>query len=161
MEIRPARPQDVLAMHQMIIELAEYEKEPDAVVGAAADLNAALFADSPHLFADVAVDGQEVVGMAIWFYNYSTWLGRHGIYLEDLYVRPVARGKGAGELLLKTLAQRCVSENLGRLDWWVLRWNNEPDSSAGRLYSRIGAVAMDEWVPMRLTGNELKKFASS
>ena len=147
-------------MHEMIVELAVFEQEPDAVVGSAADLNAALFASTPHLFADVAVIDDEVVGMAIWFYNYSTWLGRHGIYLEDLYVRPTARGRGVGELLLKELAQRCIRENLGRLDWWVLRWNNQPDSSAGRLYSRIGAVAMDEWVPMRLTGKELTDFAS-
>lgn len=159
MEIRRALPTDVEAMHEMIVELAVYEKEPEAVVATAADLKEALFATSPHLFADVAVVDGAVVGMAIWFYNYSTWLGRHGIYLEDLYVRPSARGQGVGEALLRALAQRCVGENLGRLDWWVLRWNNEPDSSAGRLYSRIGARPLDEWVPMRLTGEELKKFA--
>lgn len=158
-EIRPAHSGDVEAMHEMIVELAEYEREPDAVIASAEDLRAALFAEQPHLFADVATIDGNVIGMTIWFYNYSTWLGRHGIYLEDLYVRPSARGKGVGEQLLKSLAQRCMSENLGRLDWWVLRWNNQPDSSAGRLYSRIGAKALDEWVPMRLTGDELKKSA--
>lgn len=161
MEIRPAQASDVDAMHEMIVELAVFEREPDAVIATAADLEAALFAPTPHLFADVAVSDGIVVGMAIWFYNYSTWLGRHGIYLEDLYVRQSARGEGAGEALLKGLAKRCLEEKLGRLDWWVLRWNNQPDSSAGRLYSRIGAKALDEWVPMRLTGEELEKFASS
>lgn len=144
----------------MIVELAEFEREPDAVLATAEDLAAALSAPSPHLFADVATDDQgEPIGMAIWFYNYSTWLGKHGIYLEDLYVRPQARGKAVGEALLKHLAQRCIREGLRRIDWWVLRWNNSDETSAGRLYSRIGASAMDEWVPMRLTGEALDALA--
>lgn len=159
MHIRPAEPSDVPALHRMIEELAEFEREPEAVVATADDLAAALFAPSPHLFADVAIDDRgDVVGMAIWFYNYSTWLGKHGIYLEDLYVRPHARGQAIGEALLKYLAQRCLNEGLGRIDWWVLRWNNSDETSAGRLYSRIGATAMDEWVPMRLTGEALQTF---
>lgn len=160
MEIRTALPADTQAMHQMILELAEYEREPDAVVAKAEDLAAALFAEEPHLFADVAIINGEVVGMAIWFYNYSTWLGKHGIYLEDLYVSSSVRGAGVGEALLQRLARRCVEENLGRLEWWVLRWNNSSETSAGRLYSRIGAMSMDEWVPMRLTDQALVEFGS-
>lgn len=161
MKIRSARPSDVAAMHAMIKELATYEREPEAVTGTPQDLERALFTSAPHLFADVAVnDDDQPIGMAIWFYNYSTWLGKHGIYLEDLYVSPAARGEGVGEALLQNLARRCVAEGLGRLEWWVLRWNNEPESSAGRLYARIGAVAMDDWVPMRLTGAALSNLGA-
>jgi GNAT superfamily N-acetyltransferase len=159
--IREAKSTDVFAMHQMIVDLAIYEKEPDAVLATPADLEAALFSSeksgksAPALYAHVAeVDG-EVVGMAIWFLNYSTWLGTHGIYLEDLYVKPEHRGTGVGKALLKKLAQVCVENGFSRFQWWVLDWN-EP---AIEFYRSHGAIAMDEWVVYRLSGDALESFA--
>lgn len=160
-EIRPAVAADVPIMHQLIIDLAVYEKEPDAVLATPADLEAALFStsksatDSPALYAHVATVEGEVVGMAIWFLNYSTWLGSHGIYLEDLYVKPEHRGSGIGKALLKTLAGICIERGYTRFQWWVLDWN-EP---AIEFYKSQGAVAMDEWVVYRLSGEALEAFA--
>ena len=162
-EIRPAVQADVPLMHQLIVDLAVYEKEPDAVLATPADLGAALFSTSksataaPALYAHVATVDGEVVGMAIWFLNYSTWLGSHGIYLEDLYVKPEHRGSGIGKALLKTLAGICIERGYTRFQWWVLDWN-EP---AIEFYKSHGAVAMDEWVVYRLSGEALEKFASS
>jgi GNAT superfamily N-acetyltransferase len=97
------------------------------------------------------------VGFALWFYNYSTFVGRHGIYLEDLFVRPEARGSGAGKALLAGLAKRCVDENLGRLEWAVLDWN----APSIAFYDSLGAAAMDEWIMRRMTGEALRKLAGS
>lgn len=161
--IREAQPADVAAMHQMIIDLAIYEREPDAVDATASDLHAALFSSeksgkaTPALYAHVAEVNGEVVGMAIWFLNYSTWLGTHGIYLEDLYVKPEHRGTGVGKALLKKLAQVCVENGYTRFQWWVLDWN-EP---AIEFYRSHGAVAMDEWVVYRLSGEALHNFAQN
>lgn len=161
--IREAMPADIDAMHQMIIDLAVYEREPDAVEASADDLRAALFSSeksgksAPALYAHVAEVGGEVVGMAIWFLNYSTWLGTHGIYLEDLYVKPEHRGTGVGKALLKKLAQVCVENGYSRFQWWVLDWN-EP---AIEFYRSHGAVAMDEWVVYRLSGEALHNFAQN
>ena len=154
--IRPAEPRDVEAIHQFIVDLAVYEREPDAVTATASDLDRALFGQNPALFADVAeVDGR-VVGMAIWFLNYSTWDGRHGIYLEDLYVDPAHRGSGLGRDLLVTLARRCVERGYSRLQWWVLDWN-EPSID---FYKAMGAVAMDEWTVYRTSGEALEVMAA-
>jgi GNAT superfamily N-acetyltransferase len=163
MLIREATPADVEAMHAMICELATYERAPDAVLATATDLHDHLFSSTPHLFAVVAEDVStgETVGMAIWFLNYSTWLGRHGIYLEDLYVRQDARGRGIGEALLRHLAQICTDRGYGRLEWWVLDWLlGTPEAGAAKLYNRIGAEPMRDWVPMRLAGDSLFTFAS-
>jgi GNAT superfamily N-acetyltransferase len=154
-EIRPARREDVPAMVAMVHELAEYEKAAGECRLIADQLDAALFADSPALFGHVAwLDGQPV-GMALWFLNFSTWRGVHGVYLEDLYVRPSARGAGVGRALLSTLAQVCSDRGYDRLDWWVLHWN-----PAREFYHSIEAVAMDEWVPYRLTGPALSALAA-
>lgn len=154
--IRPAEPRDVEAIHQFIVDLAVYEREPDAVTATASDLDRALFGQNPALFADVAeVDGR-VVGMAIWFLNYSTWDGHHGIYLEDLYVDPAHRGSGLGRDLLVTVARRCVERSYSRFQWWVLDWN-EPSID---FYKAMGAVAMDEWTVYRTSGEALEAMAA-
>ena len=149
---------DVPAIHAMIVELAVYEKEPDAVVATTQDLERALFGASPALFAHVAEDGSgNVVGFALWFLNYSTWLGKHGIYLEDLYVKPEHRGGGHGTDLLAHLARTCVERGYGRLEWWVLDWN----SPARGFYQSLGARALTEWIPYRVTGDDLSELAKS
>ena len=154
--IREATPEDVPAIHNMIVELAVYEKEPDAVVATAEDLPAHLFGAEPALFASIAEDeAGTVVGFALWFLNYSTWLGKHGIYLEDLYVKPEHRGGGYGKELLAHLAHICVTRGYGRLEWWVLDWN---DPARG-FYESIGARALTEWIPYRVTGDQLTALA--
>jgi len=145
--IRPARPEDVPLVVDLIRELATYEREPDAVVATPALLHDALFGPSPALYGHVAEAGGEVVGFALWFLNFSTWLGRHGIYLEDLYVRPEHRGSGHGKALLTTLVDIARERGYGRVEWAVLDWN-EP---AQGFYRSLGAVPMDEWTVWRLT----------
>jgi len=146
----------VSAIQAMIVELAVYEKEPDAVLGTEADLDRALFGLDPALFAHVAEDPEHgVVGFALWFLNYSTWLGKHGIYLEDLYVQPDHRGAGHGVALLSTLADICEQRGYGRLEWWVLDWN----SPARGFYESIGAQALTEWIPYRVSGDTLGSLA--
>lgn len=172
--IRPARPEDVPAVVAMVHELADYERAPEQCHLTEEQLTAALFATapgrgaasdapswsgrspSPALFGHVAVDAaDEPIGFALWFLNFSTWEGVHGIYLEDLYVRPAGRGTGAGRLLLATLAAICVERGYRRLDWWMLTWN-----PAARFYAAIGATPMDEWVPYRLAGPALHELAA-
>lgn len=159
--IRPARPADVPAIHQLICDLAEYERSRDQVEATPEHLHTALFGPAPAVFAHVAEteagsgDGPEIVGFALWFLNFSTWTGRHGIYLEDLYVRPEHRGGGHGRALLTELARICVERGYRRLEWAVLDWN-EP--SIG-FYKALGAVPMDEWTVFRLTGDALANVA--
>jgi len=155
--IREAKMDDVEAIHQLIIELAVYEKEPDAVIASVRDIRENLFGENPVAFCHVAeVDGK-VVGIAIWFLNYSTWLGKAGLYLEDLFIKPEFRGSGLGLKLMKTLAQLCVDRGYERFQWWVLDWN-KPSIN---FYKSIGAEAMDEWTVYRLSGSALKSFAAS
>jgi GNAT superfamily N-acetyltransferase len=155
-QIRPARPSDVPAVVSMVHELAAYERAPEQCHLTAEQLDAALFAPAPALFGHVAVAAtDEPYGFALWFLNYSTWEGVHGIYLEDLFVRPQARGSGAGRALLAALAGICVDRGYRRLDWWVLRWN-----PAREFYASIGAKPMDEWVPYRLDGDALRSLAT-
>ena len=155
--IREAKISDVQAIYDLIVELAIYEKEPDAVIASVEDIKENLFGADPVAYCHVAeVDGQ-VVGIAIWFLNYSTWLGKAGLYLEDLFVKPEFRGSGLGLQLMKTLAQLCVDRNYERFQWWVLDWN-EPSIN---FYRSIGAEAMDEWTVYRLSGSALKSFAAS
>jgi GNAT superfamily N-acetyltransferase len=151
--IRPARPEDVPAIVQMVGELADYEKLPHEAVATEEQLRDALFGPSPAVFAHLAVDDGtgETVGFALWFLNFSTWLGLHGIYLEDLYVRPASRGGGHGKALLAELARICVARGYGRLEWAVLDWN----TPSIEFYRSLGAVPMDEWTGFRLTGGAL------
>jgi len=140
----------------MVHDLAEYERSPEQCRLTEAQLHAALFTDRPALFGHVAVgDVDEPIGFALWFLNFSTWQGVHGVYLEDLYVRPEARGSGAGQALLAALARICHDRGYQRLEWWVLHWN-----PAREFYHSIGAVPMDEWIPYRLTGEPLRRLAA-
>ncbi len=161
MSVRPIRPDDVPAVVGLVRELAEYEKAASEVRLTDAQLHDRLFGEAPAVFGHVAVadDGVapgEVVGMALWFLNFSTWRGTHGIYLEDLYVQPAHRGTGLGKELLRTLAGLCVERGYSRLEWWVLDWN----SPSIEFYKRAGAVPMDEWTVFRLTDEALTDFAT-
>jgi GNAT superfamily N-acetyltransferase len=156
--IREATLSDISTIHDMIVELAVYEKEPDAVIATPADLERALFGDNPALFAHVADDPEHgVVGFTLWFLNYSTWLGKHGVYLEDLYVMPEHRGSGYGIALLSNLAQICVDRGYGRLEWWVL--DSPHMSPSWEFYESQGAMPLREWVPHRVTGEALQQLA--
>jgi GNAT superfamily N-acetyltransferase len=154
--IRPARPADVPRILELVRELADYERSLDQVSATADELRAALFAERPAVFAHVAETDAVVVGFALWFLNFSTWVGRHGIYLEDLYVTPAMRGRGVGKALLAELAATCMRRGYGRLEWWVLDWN-EP---AIAFYRSIGAEPMSEWTVQRLSGTALADLAS-
>jgi GNAT superfamily N-acetyltransferase len=155
--IRNAVAADVPTIVALIRDLAEYEREPEAALATEEQLHTALFSEHPKVFALMADDesGQSV-GFALYFLNFSTWNGTHGIYLEDLFVRPEARGGGHGKALLKELARIAVERGYGRVDWTVLNWN-EP--SIG-FYKSLGAVPMDEWTLMRLTGDALRQFGT-
>ncbi|GAA2305026.1 GNAT family N-acetyltransferase [Nonomuraea roseoviolacea subsp. roseoviolacea] len=158
--IRRATPADVPAILRLIHDLAEYEKAAHEVRASEEQLRAALFAAEPAVFAHVAeeegADGErEVVGFALWFLSFSTWRGTHGVYLEDLYVRPDRRGGGHGRALLAELARICVERGYHRLEWSVLDWN-EP---AIGFYRALGAVPMDEWTVFRLTDEPLRALA--
>jgi GNAT superfamily N-acetyltransferase len=153
--VRPVTPDDVHELVVMIRELADYERALHEVEVTEEHLHRTLFADQPAVFGHLAeVDG-EVAGMAVWFLNYSTWLGTHSLYLEDLFVRPAHRGSGAGRLLLQTLAAICVERGYRRLEWWVLDWNE----SARGFYHAIGAEALTEWIPYRVSGDALTRLA--
>jgi GNAT superfamily N-acetyltransferase len=158
--IRRARPEDIAEIVQMVRELAEYERAAHEATATEEQFHQALFGPEPKVFAHVVEhatdDGRTLGGFALWFLNFSTWLGRHGLYLEDLYVRPELRGTGYGKSLLSTLAQECVDNDYGRLEWWVLDWN-EP---ALGFYGSLGAVPMDEWTVHRVTGDDLRRLAS-
>ncbi|HEY1485815.1 MAG TPA: GNAT family N-acetyltransferase [Micromonosporaceae bacterium] len=141
----------------MVHELADYERAPDECHLTEADLHASLFGPAPALFGHVATDPDgNAAAMMLWFLNFSTWRGRHGIYLEDLYVRPSARGHGLGTRMLATLAAICVERDYPRLQWWVLDWN-----PAREFYATLGAAATTEWIPYRLTGDALSKLAAT
>ncbi|MDP4864994.1 MAG: GNAT family N-acetyltransferase [Candidatus Nanopelagicaceae bacterium] len=156
MKIRPAKREEVGEVLQLIQDLATYEKAPDQVEASRDDLLNTIFAKEPRVFCDlVEVDGQ-IAGMAIWFLNYSTWQAKHGIYLEDLYIKPEFRAKGYGKALLKHLAQICDKQGYGRLQWWVLDWN----SPAIEFYRSFGAEAMDEWTVYRTSGQALKDLGN-
>jgi GNAT superfamily N-acetyltransferase len=156
MTVRPIRPDDVPAAVGLVRELAEYEKAAHEVRLTEEQLTAALFGPAPQLFGHVAVAGGEVVGVALWFLNFSTWRGTHGIYLEDLYVQPRHRGAGLGRELLRTLADLCVERGYARLEWSVLDWNTPSID----FYRAAGAVPMDEWTVFRLSDEALNRFAA-
>ncbi|MFD3806056.1 GNAT family N-acetyltransferase [Streptomyces sp. NPDC058611] len=153
--IRNARVADVPVIRDMIRELAEYEKVPGEARATEEQLREALFGERPAVFAHIAEseDG-EPVGFAVWLLSFSTWRGAHGIYLEDLYVRPGARGGGHGKALLAELARTCVERGYERLEWSVLDWN----APALDFYRSVGAVPMDEWTVHRLTDAALRRL---
>ena len=155
--VRPATPADTGLIYGFIRDLAEYEKLLHEVAATEADVARDLFGASPRAFCDIAELDGAPVGFALWFYNYSTFLGRHGIYLEDLFVRPQTRGAGAGKALLANLARRCVAEGLGRLEWSVLNWN----APSIAFYDSLGAGAQTEWTVRRLDGEALARLAAS
>lgn len=139
----------------MVHELAEYERAADQCHLTVGQLDTALFGPSPALYGHVAVDPTgEPVGFALWFLNFSTWAGVHGIHLEDLYVRPAARGTGAGRLLLAALAALCVERGYQRLEWMMLDWN-----PAAGFYRAVDARTRDDWVSYRLDGAGLRRLA--
>ena len=155
--IRPATPADVPVILQLIHELAVYEKEPDAVRNTPEMLTEVLFGSNPRAYANMAEnEAGDVRGFALWFLNYSTWEGVHGIYLEDLYVTPEARGEGHGKALLQHLAATAVERGYARVEWSVLDWN-EPSIN---FYRKLGAFPMEEWSTFRLTGTALAEFGS-
>jgi GNAT superfamily N-acetyltransferase len=154
--IAPATPEDVPQIWQFVFELAIYEREPEAVIATKEDFHRVLFCESPRAYAVMCRDGDIPIGFALYFYNFSTWLGRHGLYLEDLYVTPEHRGKGAGKALLQHLAGIAVAEGCGRFEWSVLDWNQP----AIDFYESMDAKPQSEWVGYRLTGEALQALAS-
>lgn len=154
--IRRAAPDDAGLIHQFVLKLAEYEKLSHEVEAGEADLARDLFGPEPRVFCEIAEWEGEPAGFALWYYTYSTFLGRHGIWLEDLFVDPDMRGKGIGKALLAHLAKLCSDEGLGRLEWWVLDWN-EPSI---QFYKAQGAVMQDEWTVCRVNGPALIDLAA-
>jgi GNAT superfamily N-acetyltransferase len=156
--VRRVRPEDVGTVVQLVRELAAYEKAEHEALMTDDQLHAALFGEAPALFGHVALAGDgEIAGFALWFLNFSTWRGTHGIYLEDLFVSPDHRGTGLGRELLRTLAQECVDRGFSRLEWAVLDWN----APSIEFYEAAGAVPLDEWTVFRLTDDALTAFAGS
>lgn len=154
--IRAATPADIPAIHRLIVELAIYEKEPDAVKATHADLERALFGERPVAECVLAEMAGEAVGLALFFTNFSTWTGKPGLYLEDLFVMPSARGAGLGKALLVHLAGIAVARGYGRFEWSVLDWN----APAIGFYKALGAKLMDEWTVMRVDGAALAALAA-
>jgi GNAT superfamily N-acetyltransferase len=156
-EIRPATTEDADLILRMIIELAVYEKLESEVEASESDIRESIFGEDSSTSALICLVDGKAVGYAVYFFNYSTWLGKNGLYLEDLYVSPKQRGLGAGKALLKHLAEIAVSRNCGRFEWSVLDWN-EP---AINFYKSLGAKPQNEWVGYRLTGKALEDLANS
>jgi GNAT superfamily N-acetyltransferase len=154
--IRPASPVDVPLILEFIRELAEYERDPKAAVATQADLLRDGFGPEPKFRVDIAQWSGEPAGFAFYFWNYSTWQGKPGLYLEDLFVRPRFRGKGIGKALLVHLARVAVKNNCGRLVWQVLDWN----TPSIEFYKALGAETMKEWLTMRVTGEALVRLAT-
>ncbi|MCW5687914.1 MAG: GNAT family N-acetyltransferase [Pseudolabrys sp.] len=152
--IRPAAPADAPLIFDLIRELAEYEKLAHAVDATPEMIAGALFGATPRLFCDIAEYDGEAAGLAIWFLNFSTFRGRHGIYLEDLFVRPAYRGKGLGKALMARLAARCVEQGYARFEWSVLDWN----APSIAFYQSIGADVLPDWKICRMSGDALMAF---
>jgi len=153
--IRDAQPSDAATILHFINELAIYEKEPDAVKTDEQAILKTLFSEGATAHSIICLDGDEAIGFAVYFYNYSTWLGKNGLYLEDLYVSPDSRGKGAGKLIMQHLARQALAKDCGRFEWVVLDWNQP----AIDFYNSMGAEPQNEWIIYRLTGQALIDFA--
>jgi len=153
--IRPAQPADLTLVHRLVGELADYEKLGHEMEATSADLGAALFRPEPKIFCEIAEAAGEPAGLALWFYSFSSFRGRHGIWLEDLFVRPAFRRKGIGTALVAGLAERCRAEGLARLEWSVLDWN-EPSI---RFYETLGARLVSEWTYCRVEDGALGGLA--
>ena len=153
--IRAARPGDSAIVFSLIRELAEYERLLHEVEATERDIAAALFSPQPRLFCDLAAWEGETVGFAVWFLIFSTFTGRYGLYLEDIFVRPNFRGKGVGKALMRQLAARCVEQNFARFEWSVLDWNRPSID----FYRSIGADVLEEWRICRMTGKALERLA--
>ena len=156
-QIREAIPEDAALILSFITGLAIYEKAEHEVLATESDIYDSLFGKDATAHGLICSQGEEPIGFAVYFFNYSTWLGKSGLYLEDLYILPEHRGSGAGKILLKHLAQIAVSKECGRFEWSVLDWN-EP---AIRFYKSLGAEPQDEWIIYRLTGDDLVKLAGT
>ena len=155
LRIEPARPGDVDLIVSLVRELAEFERLLDKVVITPQDVLRDLFGPRPYAQALIASVGDEPAGFALWFYNYSTFAGRPGIYLEDLYVRPAFRGQGHGEAMLRYLAALALQRDCARFEWSVLDWNEK----AIGFYQKLGAVPMHDWTVYRVTGEALRRLA--
>lgn len=155
LNIRPARLSDAQVILRFVKELAEYEREPESVTATGTLLAEALFGGKPAAEALIAELAGEAVGFAVFFHNFSTWTAKRGIWLDDLYVAPDARGQGVGKALIRAVAQIAVERGCPRFEWWVLDWN----SPAIDFYDSLGAEAMDQWTVRRMTGDALKALA--
>jgi len=155
--VDPAKRQDVPLILELIRELAEYEKEPDSAQATTEQIETALFGARPAAEAVIARLDGEPAGWALWFQNFSTWTGKPGLWLEDLYVRPRYRRQGVGRALLAYLARLCVERDYGRFEWSVLDWN----TPAIDFYQALGAEAMSQWTTQRLTGEALRRLAET
>lgn len=157
MKIRPATPEDLPIILQLIRDLATYERAPQEVTATKEELNEVLFGERPAAEVLLVFEGNAPVGFAVFFHNFSTWLGRPGLYLEDLFVKPEMRGKGYGRALLVHLARIARDRGCGRMEWAVLDWN-EP---AIQFYRALGAKPMHEWTVFRLTRDEILQLAKA
>jgi GNAT superfamily N-acetyltransferase len=155
MQIRPATAADTEEILALIYELAVYEKAPDDAKATHQQIIDGFFGENPKVFCEIVEVDDAIAGLAIWFLNYSTWQGKHGIYLEDLFIRPQYRGKGYGKALLKHLAAICEERGYGRFQWWVLDWN----TPAIEFYKSLGAKAMDNWTVYRVSEDALTQLA--
>lgn len=156
-EVRPARREDAGLILRFVRELARYERAEHEVVATEASVAESIFGAGSTTHALIAERDGEAIGFAVYFYNYSTWLGRRGLYLEDLYVSPSARGSGAGKALLVHLARQALAEGCGRFEWSVLDWN----TPAIDFYQSLGAQPQSEWIGYRLSGESLRALAES
>jgi GNAT superfamily N-acetyltransferase len=154
--VRPSTADDAELILAFIQALADYEKLAHEARATLGDIRRDLFGPNPRAFSDIAEIAGAPVGFALWFYNYSTFRGRAGIWLEDLFVKPEARGRGAGKALLAGLARRCASEDLARLEWSVLDWN----APSIAFYDSLGALTMNEWTTRRMEGEALQRLAA-
>ena len=157
LQIRPAAAGDAAQIIRFIADLAAYEKLSHEANATEADIVRDLFGDNPKVFCEIAEWDGQPVGFTLWFYTYSTFQGRAGIWLEDLYVDPALRGKGVGKALLVSLARRCVAEGLGRFEWWVLDWN----APSIDFYKSQGGAMQDEWTKVRVDGDALLKLGAA
>ncbi len=154
--IRPATREDIPTILHFVRELAIYEKAEHEMQSTSAHLERTMFCENPAVFGLICLDGDTPVGFAVYFFNYSTWQGRHGLYLEDLYVSPECRGRGAGKALLQHLAAIAVDKDCGRFEWSVLDWN----APSIAFYESLGAKPQSEWIRHRMTGQALEDLAA-